>query len=396
MTDGRHDVNVVYDSANIFSRKPYGRLVLHDGYNAPSDQHRPPPPPSREFPSRTLSIRASFSEQVTAELQMDGTPVTLENQGTAAAADLTVKEGQHTFLLRATDAAGNVTEKSWQAFADFTPPKIDTSTWPPATWKKSSSQTLNFDVSDNFMNTVVVSAALDGAPLTPSQTATSGNAKSFSLTTGNLAEGTHTVEVNAVDAGGNASNAKSTFLVNTSEQFGTKPMGPGAVGADVKTLQQILKNKGFYSGTISGTLDDATAQAVTAYKQKYSLTSQTLVDPTMFPMLLGHIVVSKSKCTLTLYQDGKLVKTYSVAVGMPAWPTPSGNFSIISKVVNPTWVPPNSPWAAGAVPIPPGPRDPIAARWMGLTAPGVGIHGTNRALDRWFTRLPRLHAHARP
>jgi lipoprotein-anchoring transpeptidase ErfK/SrfK len=46
--------------------------------------------------------------------------------------------------------------------------------------------------------------------------------------------------------------------------------------------------------------------------------------------------------------------------------------------VNPSWHVPNSPWAgalAGKV-IPPGPQDPIKARWMGI-AGGAGIHGTS-------------------
>src|SRR5204863_8990401 len=43
---------------------------------------------------------------------------------------------------------------------------------------------------------------------------------------------------------------------------------------------------------------------------------------------------------------------------------------------NPWWYPPATPWALGAKPIPPGPGNPLGTRWMGLTAPGVGIHGT--------------------
>ncbi len=45
--------------------------------------------------------------------------------------------------------------------------------------------------------------------------------------------------------------------------------------------------------------------------------------------------------------------------------------------MNPSWHVPNSPWAgslAGQV-IPPGPADPIKARWMGISG-GAGIHGT--------------------
>jgi len=38
--------------------------------------------------------------------------------------------------------------------------------------------------------------------------------------------------------------------------------------------------------------------------------------------------------------------------------------------------PAGSAWAANSKPIPPGPGNPLGTRWMGLSAPGVGIHGT--------------------
>jgi len=44
--------------------------------------------------------------------------------------------------------------------------------------------------------------------------------------------------------------------------------------------------------------------------------------------------------------------------------------------LNPWWRPPDSPWAKGLSPIPPGPGNPLGTRWMGLSVPGVGIHGT--------------------
>ena len=49
-----------------------------------------------------------------------------------------------------------------------------------------------------------------------------------------------------------------------------------------------------------------------------------------------------------------------------------------SKQVNPAWHVPNSDWAgklAGRV-IPPGPEDPLKARWIGFNG-GAGIHGTD-------------------
>ena len=43
---------------------------------------------------------------------------------------------------------------------------------------------------------------------------------------------------------------------------------------------------------------------------------------------------------------------------------------------NPWWTPPSSDWARGLEPVPPGPGNPLGTRWMGIDAPGVGMHGT--------------------
>ncbi len=68
--------------------------------------------------------------------------------------------------------------------------------------------------------------------------------------------------------------------------------------------------------------------------------------------------------------------SFPIATGMAAYPTPLGSFRIVTKQRNPWWYPPNREWAAGAEPIPPGPGNPLGTRWMGLSAGGVGIHGT--------------------
>jgi lipoprotein-anchoring transpeptidase ErfK/SrfK len=67
-----------------------------------------------------------------------------------------------------------------------------------------------------------------------------------------------------------------------------------------------------------------------------------------------------------------------VAVGQPAYPTPSGLFSIQDKQVNPVWSVPNSPWAGelqGTTVDGGSAANPLKARWMGIVN-GVGIHGT--------------------
>jgi lipoprotein-anchoring transpeptidase ErfK/SrfK len=88
------------------------------------------------------------------------------------------------------------------------------------------------------------------------------------------------------------------------------------------------------------------------------------------------IVIRRASNQLYLYDGMKPWRTFTVATGQAIYPTPLGRFEIVVKWKDPWWYPPNSPWAKGAKPIPPGPGNPLGTRWMGLSAPGVGIHGT--------------------
>ena len=88
------------------------------------------------------------------------------------------------------------------------------------------------------------------------------------------------------------------------------------------------------------------------------------------------IVIRRASNRLSLYDGPALVRTFGVATGQSKYPTPLGTFEIVTMQRNPWWLPPDSEWAKDAKPIPPGPGNPLGTRWMGLTAPGVGIHGT--------------------
>ncbi len=88
------------------------------------------------------------------------------------------------------------------------------------------------------------------------------------------------------------------------------------------------------------------------------------------------IVIRRGANELRYYLGTKLVWKFGVATGQAVYPTPTGTFSIVDMQLNPWWRPPDSPWAKGLDPIPPGPGNPLGTRWMGLSAPGVGIHGT--------------------
>ena len=88
------------------------------------------------------------------------------------------------------------------------------------------------------------------------------------------------------------------------------------------------------------------------------------------------IVIHRAANRLDLFNGMRYWREFGVATGQTTYPTPLGHFQIVVKWRDPWWYPPASPWAKGQKPIPPGPGNPLGTRWMGLSAPGVGIHGT--------------------
>jgi L,D-transpeptidase catalytic domain/Putative peptidoglycan binding domain len=88
------------------------------------------------------------------------------------------------------------------------------------------------------------------------------------------------------------------------------------------------------------------------------------------------IVIHRGSNSLQLFNGEQPWRSFRVATGRSQYPTPTGSFRIVDMQMNPWWRPPDSDWAKGLKPIPPGPGNPLGTRWMGLSAPGVGIHGT--------------------
>jgi len=90
------------------------------------------------------------------------------------------------------------------------------------------------------------------------------------------------------------------------------------------------------------------------------------------------ITIDRATFTLRLFRNLRFYKAYRIAVGRQGLETPAGQYEVDDKQINPSWHVPNSPWAgslAGQI-IPPGPADPIKARWLGFYN-GAGIHGTD-------------------
>ena len=86
--------------------------------------------------------------------------------------------------------------------------------------------------------------------------------------------------------------------------------------------------------------------------------------------LTRFILISIPDRKLALIDNGKVVKVYPIATGAKNSPSPQGNFTIISRVSNPSWT------HKGKV-VAPGKDNPVGSRWMGLSLKGYGIHGTN-------------------
>lgn len=82
------------------------------------------------------------------------------------------------------------------------------------------------------------------------------------------------------------------------------------------------------------------------------------------------IIISLSDRKLALLENGQLSRIYPIAIGKATTPSPTGSFTIVTRVTNPTY------YRQGQM-IEPGPMNPVGTRWIGLSQKGYGIHGTN-------------------
>ena len=74
-----------------------------------------------------------------------------------------------------------------------------------------------------------------------------------------------------------------------------------------------------------------------------------------------HLVLDRHRRRLFVLEDGSLLDAFPVAVGMPGWETPTGDFSVISKIPRPVWQHP-----ANHTRVMPGPDNPLGSRWIGF------------------------------
>jgi hypothetical protein len=345
---------------------------------------------------RSSSYRWSFTTDVTAPaLQLDaakgwseeaevsgvtepGADVLVDwGDGTATAtADQTgrftlvpaLDEGETQVQVLATDAAGNATTARRTARIDRERPRIRVGG--VEDWTDTDHPTIYAFVDDASPTRIIARVNGQEAKTTP---LTIG----YTIETSRLPQGTNTISLEVTDAMGRTSTRTREFGVDSTEKLTDDlTLGLGARGNDVARLTRRLKVERVWTGKPSWTYDKRVEDAVRAYQRKAGLPEDGIARPALLSRTGGRIVVIKGNFVLNLWLDGKLARQYPIAHGMSSYPTPTGSYVVTEMLENPTWTPPNSPWAAGLEPIPPGTSNPLGTRWIGTSAPLIGIHGT--------------------
>jgi len=110
---------------------------------------------------------------------------------------------------------------------------------------------------------------------------------------------------------------------------------------------------------------------LSAALQTSTSTTPTPKAPEFVKATVRWVLVSIPDRKLALFENGKIIRIYRVAVGKTSTPSPVGEFKIVNRVTNPSYYHKGQVIAAGK-------GNPVGTRWMGLSAKGYGIHGTNQ------------------
>src|ERR1051325_4235047 len=112
----------------------------------------------------------------------------------------------------------------------------------------------------------------------------------------------------------------------------------GALGATPTRAQMIDSSK--TSIDSAKRRDSTKSDSASAKPPKADLKSAGKVDGPV------HLAADLSSRTLTVMGANGVIKTFTVAVGSPKYPTPPGNYTIRKIVWNPSWTPPpDAEWA---------------------------------------------------
>ncbi len=174
--------------------------------------------------------------------------------------------------------------------------------------------------------------------------------------------------------------AINRFVRKVAQEVGEEPQD-ASVSANGASLEVVAAENGrklrdnLLTKQLKAAVLNADADHTIAARTKPVMPEVTTKEvATAYPT---YLTLDRSTYTLRFWRDLKLAKTYTVAVGQEGLETPEGMYAIQEKEENPTWHVPESDWAGSLAgqDIPPGPSNPIKARWMGIYE-GAGIHGT--------------------
>lgn len=150
---------------------------------------------------------------------------------------------------------------------------------------------------------------------------------------------------------------------------------PSIKGESVWMLEAKLKELG-YENSPNGYYDKETYNTVRLFQAANAYEEDGIVNEAIWKAVFDYdsefclgrneenkivsIVIDVSQRSLSLYEDGQLIKEYAVGVGKSKTPSPLGEWKVINKSVG---------WGGG-----------FGSRWMGLNVPwGIyGVHGTNK------------------
>jgi peptidoglycan hydrolase-like protein with peptidoglycan-binding domain len=374
--DGAHAVHVQASPSRVFGDSVDETFTIHVDTRRPTlalDQ-------SASGWQSASELKGRVEPGATLAVSYPGGRVVMHPRSSAFALDPKLPDGRTTVKLVARDRAGNRSVLTRMVAIDRTPPRLHIDH--VAAVLGSAHPTLRGSIDDS--SPVSIHALLDGAAVAlrgPDGTALLGDAATsgrFSLPLQHLAQGVHTLSITATDSAGNTSTATAgPFTVDSTEKLRpSSVLSLGARGADVVQLERRLKAFGTYHGPFTRFYNERTEAAVRSFQSLHDLPVTGVATPEVLQLSAERIVVHLNAFRVFLIRDGKRVFSAPIAIGQPAYPTPTGHYEIIAKIKNPTWVPPNSPWAAGLEPIPPGASNPLGTRWIGTSAPNIGFHAT--------------------
>ncbi len=293
--------------------------------------------------------------------------------------------GWNEIQLVARDAAGNESRLQRRVFSDRKSPSLSLErlladgSSEPLRGKDSPKDSFRVRVlMQDDSGIAALRYRLDGSKWQKPALTSQGQSWQALIPLRNLPEGSRKLEFEAIDRAGRKATEEADFLVDSSEELGNKMITLGARGQDIFQLQRRLVDAGMLNEEqITGEFDASTETAVKEFQKREGLPTTGRVAQLTLAALGPRIFVNLNQFELVLDRPGEAPVRFPVACGQPAYPTPTGAFTVAEKVKDPSWIPPDSPWAREAETIPPGPSNPLGTRWIGLSWGSVGFHGTN-------------------